>query len=94
MVTYGDLGRSSAGNWRCRNLLVCADGSTLYTPAGSILSFTVQSLDAYQNIRTVDDAVVQISVQMLSASGTWDDVTIPYWGFRYTSSGQYEVDMQ
>jgi hypothetical protein len=94
MVTYGDLGRSSVENWRCRNLLVCADGSTVYTSAGSILSMTVQLLDAYQNIRTVDDAVVQISVQELSASGTWEDVTIPYWGSRYTSGGQYEVDIQ
>eukprot|EP01043_Picozoa_sp_COSAG02_P078953 COSAG02_NODE_18029_length_965_cov_0.886836_1_plen_292_part_10 len=74
MVTYGDLGRSSVENWRCRNLLVCADGSTVYTSAGSILSMTVQLLDAYQNIRTVDDAVVFFFKQKTAyeiMSGDW-----------------------
>lgn len=60
----------------------------------SLLVFSVQLLDSFQNRRLVDDAIIQVTVEALNNQGQWNDIVPEYLGISFDREGQYSVTLQ
>ena len=62
--------------------------------AGGLLTFEVQLLDPYQNRRLVDDAALQVELEVMNNFGQMVAIHAEYMGIEFLTAGRYMVTLQ